>query len=260
MVAGTTSLTEYPRQYTTDLQHYLIVWEGNPGSYDYYGDFEDDTQFYNHVVKGYTAHINIYLADSRRGSLSVGIAHGLKNVYERSYRTLSDMRTGMLAEWADIPLELGQEGKALREFITQNADRTLNLLRKHGQAWVEADANAPRHFLIERVDIHLYLCLWVGAPDAVTASEQFGEGQPMLHWSQIAQYAELRVRFMRIPVRFDLEQRWWKSTLTNVGYYFDLLYSQTRDSPMPLLRSFEDLQAKLDEVMKNLDFVVPGPG
>jgi hypothetical protein len=247
------SLSEYPRQYNTDREHYLIVWEGNPGFYDFYGDFADDNHFYNHVIKGNTIHFHIRIVDRKTTSVEVKIYQRYETIYERYYHTLSDMRAGMLAEWEDVTPDLGEGGEGLRAFTAQNADRTLALLQAHGQEWVNAEPDTQRHFLVYRIDIYLYLCLWVGAPDAVIAGHEVVTfGAPILDWSHLLLYAEIRVGLMRIPVRFDLEQRRWKGTREDAGYYVDLTQSH-----VATLRNFDALQAKLNEVMKSLQFVSP---
>jgi hypothetical protein len=248
------SSTEYPRQYNTDRKHYLIVWEGNPGFYDHYGDFADDNHFYNHVVKGNMIHFHVRIVDHKAGSIEIRIFQNFEIAYQRYYHTLADMRAGMIAEWEDIAPDLGEGGKSLRAFIEQHSDHVLARLKTYGQTWVDAEPNSSRHFLVYRVDIHLYLCLWIGAPDAVTpTNEVVKQGTPILDWSRLLLYLEIRVAFMRVPVRFDLEQRRWNGVPKNgSGHYVDLTQSH-----VATLRSFEALEAKLAEVMENLQFTSP---
>lgn len=239
------SRTKYARHYSTDNQHDLLVWEGHPGSYDYYGDFEDDNHFYNHVVLGYMIHFHIRLRDNGIG-IAVYERTSLSAAYNRFYKSLSEMRQSMIDEWEGIEPSLGEGGQALRDFIAENADDVVKMLQQYGARWVKA--NKHHHSLVYRFENGVHLCLWSGQSTGVhppAEHEQSGAG--VIDWSQVKEYAEIRVSMMRIPVRFDLEQRTYHQSV----WYSDLVGGDTR---VATLHSFSDLQHALPQAMRKLKF------
>lgn len=243
------SVSHYKRYYDTnaikDLGVYqLLLWEGYPGSYDYYGDFADDDHFYNQVAMDIMLFFHLSVSKTN-GSIGVRVDR-----LQKSYASVSALRQAMINAWHDIAPTLGEGGAGRRQLIEDYGLPVFSLLREYGQAWQAAQNRDDAHMIIHVFDIYIYLVRWYGAAEAVftAADSPHRDGRPGLHHAQIERFCEIRVGFKRVPVRFDLEGRRWNLEYRTT-YYADLVESS--------LRSFGALQTALADVFPTLHFYEP---
>lgn len=235
------SFSGYARYYDTDGVRYLWVWEGYPGKYDYYGDMYSDGPFYNDVMKGLCHDMSFFKPE--QGGITVSFYNDnalrgmtedqIKNRYkiqsssvsdptkyriQDHYNTLADLRADIIAYWGYMQLTLGEEGRSWRQLAATYAKPVRELMEAHGRAWVEA--GEQRCFRVFTYNDYTYLSLWVGAADMLLLpTPGYIDGRPLVQSDIHHQYAEFRVGFKRIPVRFQLDARQW--TVVD-GYYADI--------------------------------------
>ena len=247
------SLTPYKRFYDVDSEpHYLIVWEGYTGFYDFYGDFADDHAFYNRVVKGYMIHFHTRLSN---GMLSVRVFSGMteKPDYERTYQTPAAMRASMIAEWPQIAPGLGEQGEKLKRFIETNVDKIIARFNEAAQVWQDAgkDWRKKRYSLAYHSRDQIYLCLWIGTGAAAEkairrppASDE--SGSPFFDRKSMTAYAVFHISFLRVPVRFELELLQWPMPSNEPIRYRQLT---PRDKSVT---TFAELDTLLSNAISNL--------
>lgn len=243
------SLSGYARHYTTDSDQYLIVWEGALGAYDPYGDFANDDQFYNYVVKGPM----IFFYIRRHQPVEVSTSG-----FMRRYQTSAEMRASMLAEWTQLQPTLGSQGEALRAFMADNAEKVIELLKGYGDQWMQTQGRPTCRSLVYQTDRQIYLCLWEGLEQAVQPRhapdpdlEIHMQTRPRIEWPHIQRYAEIRVSFMRLPVRLELHRRMWTRKPGSHSAYQNMTGRDT-------LRTFDELAE--EPILANMRFYDPdGP-
>lgn len=245
------SSSHYQRHFDTNAiiqisVYQLILWEGYPGSYDYYGDFPDEDHFYNDVMKGVSLFFHFTVAKDSSITMRVG------SLYQR-YASLSDLRHAMITEWPTIQPTLGEGGEERQQLITDYQLPVTDLLRYYGKKWIKTARAANARTLIHVADTYIYLVRWYGEADAIYKRDDVPpyDGSPGLHPQKIERYCEIRVGFKRVPVTFDLEQRRWNLK------YRTTYYAHLTDSDRRSLDNFAALQRALAYVFRKLEFVEP---
>lgn len=186
-----------PPHYMVITPRNLVAWEGYPGHYDAYGDFEDDDSFYNESVK---AHYLFWHIDQEGSVIRFRGPAGGK------YKSLAELRDAIITKWPTVTPTLGEQGERWHAFIAENLPNVVSLLQEVGLRW---RVNYSTRCLIYPIENYVYLARWIGEPDAVQPPPAYDhrlQGHPVIAWEQVKKISIFRVALKRLRIRFSLEQ------------------------------------------------------
>lgn len=186
--------SQHQRRYDIDGKHYLMLWEGEIGAFDWF-DW-DNHRFSRDAVKGshglFKFYINSEYIDVLLSSHKLG-----------RYKSTEELQEAMINKWIKIRLPNAQLAQQIHEMHTGVIQQTLQTIVEKWQtsSYLQkfvSDTN-KKYGSINVFEHKYYLALWIGNSDAVWfGSEGFTlwspkdyDGRPRIRPEMIKAFAGL---------------------------------------------------------------------